>query len=135
MTTIATDGKTMAADSLMTGNGEILGTFRKIHRCKNGSIAGSAGTPFNSVLFNEWLDNQEGEKPKLTDNFSGLVLTSEGKVFYYNEHLIPVEYIAPMTVGSGGDLALGAIPAQAVGIAMQRDTRTGGDIQVEAPGC
>lgn len=139
MTTIATDGKSMAADSLITAGPERVGYTTKVHRSKDGRIFGCAGPSTDCVQFGQWINGDLSEKPKLGDDFSALVLNADGKVLYHNNQLIPIEYLSPMTIGSGEGVAMGAMlmgasPEKAVELAITRDTKSGGAITVEALG-
>lgn len=132
MTTIATDGKSMAGDSRITARNEWVGDTIKIHKAKDGRIFGCCGASADRVLFGAHI-NGENAEPKLSDDFSALVLNADGTVDYYYDKLVPIRYLTPMAIGSGGDFALGAMlagksPAEAVGIAALRDLSTGGDI-------
>ena len=73
--------------------------------------------------------------PNLSEDFSALVLSPEGRVDYYCSKLMPVEFCLPQAIGSGADFAIGAMlhgasPAEAVAIACMRDTRSGGKVNV-----
>lgn len=135
MTTIATDGKSMAADGLCTGNGIVYDlAIRKIHRLKDGRIVGMCGSVYHQAPFLEWLANG-GEKPTMNDNFEALVLSPDGTLRSYDEHCRAIELSIPNVAGSGGALALGAMlagasPERAVSIAAERDTASGGAIAV-----
>lgn len=133
MTTIATDGHSMAADSLSTAGGERVAFPQKLHRASDGRLFGSAGPSADCALFTKWMRGETG-KPDLSDGFSALVLTPEGRVFYLCPKLEPVEFIVPQAIGSGAPYAIGAMlagasPEEAVRIAIQRDTTSGGEIQ------
>lgn len=134
MTTIACDGKSMAGDTLVTSGSEIVGYAIKIERTKDGRIFGSAGPGDDCRRFAQWM--QGGDKPELSNDFSALILTLDGTVYYVGATLEPSEFIVPQALGSGGDFAIGAMlagksPRDAVAIAIERDTRSGGDITVE----
>jgi ATP-dependent protease HslVU (ClpYQ) peptidase subunit len=135
VTTIATDGKSMAGDGLCTGDGLIHGrSVGKVCRLPDGRIVGSAGTAYGQQAFAEWLING-GDKPRLADSFEGLVLHPDGRCLTYNEHCQSCDQELPAVTGSGGALALGAMlagknPAEAVAIAADRDPFTGGTITV-----
>lgn len=134
MTTIATDGKSMAGDSLTTAGSERVAYKQKIIRLKDGRIIGCCECAVQVAQFVRWMDNPGDDKPALDgDEFSALILNPDGTVDYIEKHAEPIRYLAPMAIGSGGDFALGAMlagksPAEAVEIAMLRDTRTGGDV-------
>lgn len=135
MTTIATDGKTMAADTLITAGGQRVAHMRKVHQTNDGRIYACAGRCEHGTMFGKWLDDPQSEKPKLDDEFGALVMHRDGRVFHYTDLLEPVEFTIPQAIGSGGDIALGAMlhgasPVAAVQIAAQRDVGTGGAIDV-----
>lgn len=131
MTTIATDGHSMAGDGLLTAGDERVGYTVKVHRTPDGRIFGAAGPSAECALFERWMLG--GERPELSEKFCALVLTPEGQCFYLCDKLEPVKLIVPQAIGSGGAYAIGAMlagasPEEAVRIAMQRDTGTGGDV-------
>ncbi len=134
MTTIATDGKTMAADGLVTGNG-IIHDFDavKIVRLPDGRIAGFAGNLYDIPIAVEWL-SKGGDVPKLSAEFEALVIGPDGCVSI-NSDGVACPQAVPAVTGSGGALALGAMlacadPHRAVGIACERDMKSGGSITV-----
>lgn len=134
MTTIVTDGKVMAGDTMC--GGELFHTnLRKVHRVKDGSIIGSAGTAFDNAGFLAWADS--GGDLQVTERFEGLILRPDGRIMCVNDKGLTFEHEAPACVGSGsavayGALEFGATPAQAVAAAIKRDAFTGGTIMVEA---
>jgi ATP-dependent protease HslVU (ClpYQ) peptidase subunit len=135
MTTIATDGRTMAADTHSSTGGLIVNRSAvKVTRAKDGSLVGVAGDCSGDALFRRWLDDgeQQDKLPNFrgADEFVALVLRPDGRLDAFDSSLVPVEYQLPAAIGSGGQLALGAMlagrsPAQAVAIAAQRDNATG----------
>ena len=133
MTTIATDGHTMAGDSQVTGGGERVGLTQKIWQTADGRIVGASGPSSDCQMFNRWMLDG-GAKPTLaSDNFSALILMPGGRVFYLCHKLEPVEYLVPQAIGSGAPYAIGAMmagasPAAAVAISCERDTGSGGEI-------
>lgn len=135
MTTIATDGKTMAADSRGCANSVIRSDReQKIRRLKDGRIVGFSGTAAAARTYLNWLEDG-GEMPKVDDGFSALVLSMDGTVQVHCNDEMPDDADLPAVLGSGGLLALGAMlagasPEQAVAIAAQRDPFTGGEIRV-----
>lgn len=133
MTTIATDGKSMAGDGLVTSNGTVFGhSFIKIVRLPDGRIAGAAGSAFYLAPFFAWLENG-GDAPELGEHFDGIVLSPDGSCRTYDEKCRSIPEETPSAVGSGRELAIGAMmagasPLKAVGIAAERNTSTGGTI-------
>lgn len=134
MTTICTDGETIAADMLITGNGLNHGTFSKLARASDGSVIGGVGSPFDLASFVEWYDGDRSTAWSDTDESEFLVLSPCGIIRCFNH--LGRSYIAtaPQAIGSGagvayGALAMGASPKQAVEAASKYDYRTGGGVE------
>lgn len=138
MTTIATDGRTMAGDTLITAGKERLAFSNKIHRGLDGSIFGACGPSTDAARFRRWLCEPGQDRPELTDDFSALVLRPDGNAVYYCSKLEPIEMMLPQAIGSGADYAIGAMlagatPTEAVRIACERDTCSGGEVTFLSP--
>lgn len=135
MTTIATDGKTMAGDGLAHCGGTIIDDAAiKVGRLADGRIYGFCGAVQDGEIVREWL-NHAGEKPKPDDDFGCLILNHDGTVNWLSHKLAFEPAILPVAMGSGMALALGAMlggatPYEAVQLAAQRDIYTGGKITV-----
>jgi hypothetical protein len=137
VTTIATDGKTIAADTQSLNGSGTAYPIKKLWRLPDGSILGVCGTAQDGMLAVEWyMQGEPKEKPKLEDTFGG-ILIRKGKIWKLESGLAPWEGIAPYTVGSGRDFALMAIhlgltPAEAIQkvIDLKLDVGTGGKIDV-----
>jgi len=133
MTTIATDGKTLAGDSQITDHGTIHSkSFTKVYRLNDGSVFGFTGSPFYVC---HWLDFLNGTISELncSDGSEALVLRPDGRVFCFNQIGRCYEQSVPTAVGSGAAYALGAMLAGAdsrwaVSIAAALNTGTGGQI-------
>lgn len=140
MTTIATDGKTMAADTLINGSGVKHGHVTKLYQAENGDIIGVAGSAFRILPFIEWY-NGDRKTPFEADpeNFEALVLTTHGTIHAFNHAGDYIIESGPnAAAGSGSAVALGALdagasPQEAVEIACRRDLYTGGNITVLSP--
>lgn len=135
MTTIATDGKSMAGDTLTSAGGCVTRFAPKVFRTADGRIFGCCGDSTESIKFGTWMI-QGGDQPSLGDNFEALVLNSDGTVDWWDNKFTPVRSMAPAAVGSGYQFATGAMlagksPKEAVEIAAIRDLYTGGEITVE----
>lgn len=141
MTTIATDGKSMAGDGLAVRNSLITAFGSpKVVRLNDGRIVGAAGEKPCCHKFRAWL--QDGDpKPKFRD-FSALVLHPDGRLFYHTDSDVEGTLAeAPNAIGTGSEIAIGAMlagksPEEAVAIASQRDVYTGGEIvsfRIESP--
>lgn len=133
MTTIATDGKTMAADGCGCANDLIRSiNEQKLHRLSDGRIVGCSGTFMAAKTYIAWLE-KGGELPKIEAGFHALVLSPDGTVQVHGNDEMPDDADVPAVLGSGGALALGAMlagasPKRAVEIAAMRDPFTGGTI-------
>ena len=145
MTTIAWDGKAMAADrQAATGNTPHVSHGGKIKRITfNGvdALIGRCGTIASAMQVVDWLaaGANPANKPEISsaedDSFSLLLATAKG-VYYFATGTIPV-FIGrrPWAIGSGGDYALGAMEAgadarKAVQIACKLDINSGMGIDV-----
>lgn len=136
MTTIATDGKSMAGDGLVNCGGTITDTeFAKVRRLSDGSIVGFAGSVYDVETFLFWMENGQSSELKLSENFCALHVTGAG-VFSFDNRGQRIAEPVRATTGSGGDFALAAMdcgltPEQAVQMACARDIHSGGKITVE----
>lgn len=136
MTTIATNGRSMAGDGQADIGDTIMVTNRrKVYRTSQGVLLGCAGRSVDAQRFRAWFDDRNAAKPRLKE-FQALALYADGRLEYWNEDMEPTEMQAPCSIGSGMDFALGAMmagadPGEAVRIAATRDPFTGGDIIVE----
>jgi len=129
MTTIAWDGKTLAADSQ-------TGMFKrdavKIHRLRRG-LFGSCGALQDNVAVKEWLDDPDRPKPSVDDGFHG-ILIENGKVFSIENKLVLMdEHGQFFACGSGREYAMAAMhlgcdARAAVSVAGVFDHCTGGEI-------
>lgn len=133
MSTIATDGQTVASDSQMTsGDNRVVGlNHTKLHRGK-GYIVGFCGFPVQQPLFEKFIET--GEKPDGLDmkDCTGLVVKADG-IFIYEFVLLPLKMQPPFTMGSGeatayGAMKAGATPLEAIKIACEVDVYSGGAI-------
>lgn len=135
MTTIATDGKTMAGDMLSTCNGQLLGIRPKVHRLKDGRIAGASGPSTECQKLIRWL-NEGGDKPELSDEVSAIILNLDGSVDWIDNKLEMLSgNVVPYAIGVGGELAIGAMlagctPEEAVKLAATRQLDCTGEITV-----
>lgn len=134
MTTICTDGQTIAADTLITGHGLKHGTFSKLARANDGSVIGIAGSPFDLYSFVEWYDGDRTNEWSAPEDTEILMLSPGGLIQCFNHLGRSFICTAPQAIGSGapvayGALATGASPKQAVEAASKYDVRTGGGVE------
>lgn len=134
MTTIAWDGKTLAADRRTSSDRILVGVKTKIaKRKKDGALVAAAGPSSVARAFLEWFQKGEkGPSPLLgkTEPSQAVIIRPNGDVESHdNEGWYPtgVQYY---TNGSGWEIALGAMHAgatakEAVEIASKLDGATG----------
>ena len=135
MTTIATDGRAIAADGRVTAGGEIrTETFDKLWELPDDSVAGAAGQTEQSTVALRELNRAAAEKrlPEPTEGeYDIMRLYPSGAVALYSGRLdAPFFVEPPFTIGSGGEYARGALAAgasvrRAMKIAHQFDSSTG----------
>lgn len=137
MTTVATDGKSLATDAQWTGDFKSYGGLNKILQ-HEGHVFGAAGTDSSIYKFYEWIKaGQPSERPQIRtaerDSLIVLELTPTGRLFAWYDDLTRVPAPIPFAVGSGGPFAMAAMlcgksPRDAVKIAAQLDPGTSGKI-------
>lgn len=140
MTTICSDGCTVAADGQETWGSEAVSLTREKLRSWNGKIYGFTGV---GALFEpciRWVDSgadpNNAPEAKGDNNSWGLcVFEPDGVVYYSNNAPYPHRYSYPFAVGAGCDYAMGAMlagasPGRAVEIAAEKNIHTGGKILV-----
>ena len=135
MTTVATDGKSMAGDS-QCGNPTIHCEVRKIQRAKDGALLGICGQAFDLAGFLLWYECGMSGEPNVSADFEGLILLPSGVAICVDEKGRKFEHAVPAAVGSGASVAYGAMdhgatPTEAVAIAIKRDAGSGGPVQTE----
>lgn len=144
MTTIAFDGKSLAADGFETWGGEIIHTdTEKIRRLRDGRIVAMAGSAAMMQALCEWVADKHcepKERPEMVDSDGGWeVLVWDGRsthlTRYTNKYPYPNRFDAVVGFGAGGEIATGAMLAgasaeEAVRIVSARCNHTGGTIQV-----
>lgn len=139
VTTIATDGKIMAADGQSTSGDMVTGMeAQKLSRLPDGSIIGGCGevAPMRRAI--NCLHSPDAHPDDLTGEFTLLRLFPDGRLVAYEGCLFAFERPAPATIGTGREFAMGAMlagkgPKEAVEIAIQRDIYSGGTVVVMEP--
>lgn len=138
MTTIAYRDGVLASDTLITSGANVSGHYQK-GRVRGRLLYASAGSCGLGDRFEAWIrDGCAGEHPKLKEGESSaqcVVFLPDGLMAWFHEDgMTPVR--APFhAIGSGSAYAIGAMAAgasapDAVRIAMQHDTGTGGSVTV-----
>ena len=136
MTTLATDGITLAADGQITC-GDVVESLetKKVVKLPDGTVVGWAGCVHAANKFVAWLQGGEDQncRPDLTDSFVAIRINGTSEVLSYDADCHAIIMPAPHTAGSGGVLALGAMlagasPREAVMLACKRDVYSGGKI-------
>lgn len=130
MTTIAYKDGILAGDTLSTCNGLRDDYGTKIWRVGR-VLVGAAGSRGECLRFREWVAGGLVGSPPLTET-NGIVVSPASVVCWSEKGCWPVS--APFyAIGTGYELALGAMAHgasadEAVRIAAQFDTRTGGEV-------
>lgn len=134
MTTIAWDGKTLAADSRATSNGMPYKAV-KIFTLSDGSIFAGSGDYGQVCAIRDWLYDLENPKSKPNaDDFAGLIVSPRGDAFRLEAALIRLPiHEAFHAMGSGRDFAMAAMHCgrtarEAIEIAALYDVFTGGEV-------
>lgn len=136
MTTIATDGRSMAGDGRAIDQRDtIVSDARtKVRRLSDGRIVGTAGNSFDAAAYVDWIEQgKPGGCPIEDDRFGALILNLDGTVTWVDGKGREMVTPTPCAIGSGQDLAIGAMeagadPFAAVMIAARRDPWTGGRV-------
>lgn len=112
MTTIAWDGKTLAADRQGAIGDWKFDDGPKIHRLSGGRYFAAAGQCAIGQRVRHWVDTGL-DKPVLEegDQFSGILVTSDGDAYLLEYALLPTHIQPPFAIGSGAQFALGAMAA------------------------
>lgn len=134
MTTIATDGKTIACDSLATwGDMRITHNRKKIHKIGDMYVGASGNSEFISAYI-EYLKTGKN-KPTTEDAHTLLFLTKGGVYLQTDTRFNRIKVNSVMAIGSGREYAIGAMmagasPYEAVKIAIKNDLNSGGKVVV-----
>lgn len=138
MTTIAYRDGEIAGDTLACWGTNRDGYITKI--AKRGPVlAGVSGALFAAQAFLDWFARgMVGDPPKMPDGDAttfGLIITPDDHVLVWGPRGWERTRNPTVSMGSGGEfasgaMAMGATAAEAVRVAMQFDTKTGGEITV-----
>lgn len=136
MTTIATNGLIVAADTLgCVGAEKMQFPVSKIHR-EGKRVYGFSGSLGLMMPVIRWYEcgGELSDVPKVDHGDWQMIVCEPGKIEYLcNECPAPVIVAWPFAIGTGGDYAIGAMdagadPIQAVKIAIGRDKNSGGGV-------
>ena len=138
MTTIAFDGKILAADSMSTTSGIVYGYAPKIWRLKDGRWFAASGTRCAIFSVLNWL-NAETEKPTFDDDdeVHGIIVDCDGnarELWAKTLVIYPCAFIDGCWAGGSGwmfaqsAMALGLNAIDAVEHAAKFDTVTGEEV-------
>jgi hypothetical protein len=134
MTTIAWDGKTLAADTQATSSGMPYKAI-KLFALADGSLFAGSGDYGQILAVKDWLEGGSvlADRPK-ADDFAGLLVTPTGEAFKLEDALMRIPLFQPFfAIGSGRDFAMAAMHCgrrarEAIEIATLFDVFTGGEI-------
>lgn len=141
MTTIAWDGKTIAADKAFT-NGNARGITTKMRRLPNGDILAWTGDQDSALMVVQWYE--QGADPvkwpecqKDKEGWARLIVAHKGRIYYYGRQPVWTEVEGEFEAwGAGADFAKAALHCgksakEAVEIASLYDVGTGCGVTVE----
>lgn len=111
MTTIAWDGKILAADTQATSNG-MPRIENKVFKLNDGRLYAACGSSQDGYLVLTWLNegSPKKEKPEIDNDFEALVINIDGSILKLQDKLVflPLQEKIAAT-GSGRDYALAAM--------------------------
>jgi ATP-dependent protease HslVU (ClpYQ) peptidase subunit len=107
MTTIAFDGKTLAADRQITSGSVRFANCRKITELKDGRFLASAGSISAIERVTQWLEggSRKDEQPELEEGSFEAIVVGKGTTQYIDHELCLIDVVAPFAVGSGSNFA------------------------------
>lgn len=134
MTTIAYDGITLAADSLVTSGSTAFGKTNKIYRLRDKGYVALAGNIAYHPEIVDWLNGAPMPEVKEGVVFSGLHISPEGVAEEFGESLKKCPACVPWAGGSGeafalAGLALGLNAVEAVKLACKLDIYSRGPVR------
>lgn len=139
MTTIAYDGKCLAADSLVTEGGMRVGRTTKIGKVGR-VLFGVSGNLGQQIQFQDWMrGGMRGDPPSFLgvdgDGGSTAIVIANGRILTWDRDRWDVLEAPYYAIGSGSKIAMGAMhvgatAVQAVRAGIDLDTSSGGKIVV-----
>ena len=134
MTTVATNGKSVVCDGIISSVGRLRLSTSTIKIAQVGeNIIGFAGIIDQFPLFVDFIRYGEAPEGMDLDGCSAFVLYPENRIMAYDDGPYPTSVELPYAIGSGRELALGAMaagatPLRAVLIACEYDNFSGGEV-------
>jgi hypothetical protein len=136
VTTIATDGKDIAADGLIVSGGVVSSSSAdKLVRDGDYILAGCGTMSLIPVAIKWVMSGADPDEAPAGGEHGWIVwrVSRKGIEEFSSTEPHPIKYDFPHALGSGSEYArtamrLGCSPAEAVGIAAEFDTCTGGNI-------
>lgn len=138
MTTVAWDGKMLAADRRVSYGTMSDANTTKIVKSKKG-LCGAAGNTAMCAAFKRWfLAGEKGESPALArdgESATACIVRPDGVRIMYDSYGWYEVDPGPFALGSGWEIAMGALrkgasAQEAVAIAASIDGATGNEIDV-----
>lgn len=134
MTTIVWDGKTLAGDTLRGWGNQLELIPSKVEKLEDGSLFGGGGHSTAIQKLRNYILRDFTPTFTEEEEVTAIRITPDGKVWFWNKALEPVEYFGPyFAIGTGADYALGALycgadAEEAVHAAMEFDKSSGGKV-------
>lgn len=138
MTTIAWDGKTLAADRKTSSDGAAYRYDTKIMEIPGGYVACCGNVP-QVHRFVRWLRSGRAEAIEIDTDALGALMIVSGELTLWDGSLpTPCRIDEKIAIGSGTSWALAALDfgktaAEAVAYAATRDNGTGGGVDTVSP--
>lgn len=113
MSIIIWDGKTIAADKQMTGNG-IIHVATKIFKVNDKEVVAFNGALDQAYVLFEWYKNgcvkDDWPDFQSSDEWTGMVVATQNTLQVYQRYYLPITYEDKyLTFGAGREIALGAL--------------------------
>ena len=132
MTVAAYRDGVLASDRAVSTANDLAVTQRTKIRSTNGKLIATCGQTQNGIAFQEWFEGgeQPGDKPELDNDFTGMVITPDGKIHIYNNKLYAYVAETPYyAIGNGEHVAMGAMH---VGASAERAVQAACDLSSDA---
>ena len=132
MTTVAWDGKTLACDSMIS-RGEIAYRYgEKLIKLDSGAYIAGAGLYADLLKFRDFMNDPDGDPPKIED-INLIMVHPDGKAYEYYNGFTKEPAPRMAAQGTGWQIALavmmhGGTAIEAVEIASRLDKNTGGEV-------